>query len=345
MAASGVKKWAGVAAAGVAAVVVVRAALARFAAAQHRRVLVAVSGTIQDGFELRKNINYKAEGEATVEAVLIGTAVMRGVKMFFDIKDEGCREYDAKVPHRVNPAMVLTGRWSDANQYALYLVDERAALNALLGEPRLLTMVPDAIRIDLDDKDTSPEVAALARQFIAADGKSNTSQCAVLSVVPCYTSQNFFPAPPMEVSAQSSAGIRKSPRLLLFLLASAHTAWTTLLTTAALLLRCPPLLAQTRADGTRLTSFQASLAAFAGNTRSEPGSAEWNAAVAKALKKEREAIAASSGKKVKSPADHSEPRDDRLYGTDPSTARLSRRLSVAEFNAMAESAGIPHRCK
>ena len=120
---------------------------------------------------------------------------------------------------------------------------------------------------------------------------------------------------------------------------------TTLLTTAALLLRCPPLLAQTRADGTRLTSFQASLAAFAGNTRSEPGSAEWNAAVAKALKKEREAIAASSGKKVKTPADHSEPRDDRLYGTDPSTARLSRRLSVAEFNAMAESAGIPHRCK
>ena len=161
----------------------VRHMLKKWAKDQHRRVLVAVSGTIQDGFELRKNIDFKAPGEPTIEAVLVGTAVMRGVKMFFDIKDAGCREYDANTPHRVNPAMVLTGRWEDANQYALYLVDERACLNALLGEPRLLTMVPDAIRIDLDDKDTSPEVAALARAFIARDGKSNASRCAVLSVV------------------------------------------------------------------------------------------------------------------------------------------------------------------
>ena len=37
-----------------------------------------------DGFELRKNIDFKAPGEPTIEAVLVGTAVMRGVKMFFD---------------------------------------------------------------------------------------------------------------------------------------------------------------------------------------------------------------------------------------------------------------------
>jgi hypothetical protein len=92
------------------------------------RVLVAVSGTIQDGFELRKNINYVAPGEATVEAVLVGYGVCRGAKMFFDVKDKQCREYDPAVPHRVNPAMVLTGNASDANQYALYLVDERACL-------------------------------------------------------------------------------------------------------------------------------------------------------------------------------------------------------------------------
>ena len=43
------------------------------------RVIVAVSGTIQDGFELRKNIDYQAEGEPTVKAVLIGYGVVRGV--------------------------------------------------------------------------------------------------------------------------------------------------------------------------------------------------------------------------------------------------------------------------
>ena len=43
----------------------------------------------KNGFELRKNINYKAEGEATVEAVLIGSAVMRGVKMHLPEKVMG----------------------------------------------------------------------------------------------------------------------------------------------------------------------------------------------------------------------------------------------------------------
>jgi hypothetical protein len=46
-----------------------------------KRVIVAVSGTIQDGFELRKNIDYRAEGEETVKAVLIGYGVVRGVSL------------------------------------------------------------------------------------------------------------------------------------------------------------------------------------------------------------------------------------------------------------------------
>jgi len=217
--------------------------------------------------------------------------------MFFDIKDTGCREYDPKTPHRVNPAMVLTGNRQDANQYAIYLVDERAALNALLGEPRLLTMVPDALRIDLDDKDTSPDVAKIARAFIAADGKSNTKQCAVLSVVPCYHSASFYPAPPTE----------------------------------------------TRPDGTRLTSFRASLAAFAGiRDGTAPGSDEWNSAVARALAVQREAIAKGGGMPA---AVSAAPRDDSLYGTDPNTCRLSRRLSPEEFNAMCVAAGVSLSCK
>ena len=277
-------------------------ALKRWARDQHKRVLVAVSGTIQDGFELRKNIDFKAPGEPTVEAVLVGSAVMRGVKMFLDIKDTGCREYDEKTPHRINPAMVLTGKWQDANQYAIYLVDERACLNALLGEPRLLTMVPDALRVDLDDKATSPSVASLARVFIAKDGKSNTKQCAVLSVVPCYQPAHFVPAPPMEA----------------------------------------------RQDGTKLTSFRASLAAFAGIKDAEPGSAEWNGAVAKALAVERESIAGkagSSGSGSSCLLVEQGDRDDRLYGTDPSTCRLSRRLSAEEFNEACKAANLDLCCK
>jgi hypothetical protein len=90
--------------------------------------------------------------------------------------------------------------------------------SALLGEPRLLTMCPDALRIDLNDPQvrhrasrpavgacagcrpslrllsdactpdgaqTSPDVAALARALIAKDGKTETDTCAVLCVVPC----------------------------------------------------------------------------------------------------------------------------------------------------------------
>jgi len=294
--AGAMNKYLGGAAVGLAACGLVQYALRRKAPAS-RRVLVAVSGTIQDGFELRKNIDYKEEGEPTIKAVFIGYGVVRGVKMYFDVKDEGCREYDPKVPHRVNPAMVLTGDRNDANQYALYLVDERACLNALLGEPRLLTMVPDAVRIELDDPATSPEVAALARAIIARDGKSETRNCAVLAVVPCYRPKHFVPAPPMEV----------------------------------------------RGDGTRLTSFRASLASFAGLAANgpEPGSAEWNGAVARALAARRKEIA--SGPSTSNGGEAAAPADDSLYGTSPSCARLSRRMTAAEFDAVATQAGLAVR--
>ena len=224
--------------------------------------------------------------EPTIEAVLVGTAVMRGVKMFFDIKDAGCREYDANTPHRVNPAMVLTGRREDANQYALYLVDERACLNALLGEPRLLTTVPDAIRIDLDDKDTSPEVAALARAFIARDGKSNASQCAVLSVVPCYQSPNSVPAPPMEVPRRHRVYVL--PRVARRL--RGHR--------------------RGRAQFSRVNRDTA-LAAQRGHLQGQ-----------------------ERGRRC-----HSQPKDDSLYGTDPNTCRLSRRLTADEFNEICDASG------
>ena len=185
-----------------------------------------------------------------------------------------------------------------ANQYALYLVDERACLNALLGEPRLLTMTPDAVRLDLDDPCTSAEVAALARAAIRQDGMTAQDTCAVLAVVSCYRSANFVAAPPMEV----------------------------------------------RPDGTRLTSFRASLAKFAqisGSSAPEPGTPAWNRAVAKALATAREAISAGSDERTTSPPPAAP--DDHLFGTDKTTSRLSKRMSAAEFDSLAEAAGLSVR--
>jgi hypothetical protein len=263
------------------------------------RIIVAVSGTIQDGFELRKNIDYRAPCGATVEAVLIGYGIVRGVKMYFDIKDRECREYDPTTPHRVNPAMVLTGDPRDANQYALYLVDERACLNALLGEPRFLTMTPDTVRLDLNDPQTSPEVTALARTIIAHDGKANTDTCAVLAVVPCFHSKHFVPAPSVEI----------------------------------------------REDGTRLTSFRASLAAFAGlktgASTPEPGTSAWNEAVENAISVAREHTASEAP----DTSLHVANEGDTLYGTTSQMARISRRLSTAEFNDLAREAGLTLRAE
>mmetsp|Transcript_15324 Transcript_15324/g.21352 ORF Transcript_15324/g.21352 Transcript_15324/m.21352 type:complete len:301 (+) Transcript_15324:206-1108(+) len=289
------------------------------------RVIVAVSGTIQCGFELRSNIDFtdrsnnntneddNAEGgqEETVKAIFLGYAVVRGVKMYFDIKDTMAREYDPETPHRVNPAMVLTGDRFDANQYALYLVDERACLQALLGEPRMLTMAPDAVRIELDDKDTSPEVSALARAIIRKDGKSNINQCAVMAVVSCYTLSTFMAAPAKEI----------------------------------------------REDGTHLTSFRESLQKFANIKNDEdsvsPGSEEWNRHVAQALWKARTTTTNLTAdydqqQKTYSATDNAEgitsgPHDKDLYGTDKNCSRISQRMTVEEFNVIAAEAGLKMR--
>ncbi|KAL7548261.1 hypothetical protein ACHAWF_011555 [Thalassiosira exigua] len=280
-----------------------------------KRVVVAVSGTIQDGFELRGNIDYRGEDEDAVEAIFLGNAVVRGAKMYLDVKGnddtDASREYDSRVPHRVNPAMVLTGDANDANVYALYLVDERACLAALLDEPRMLCMTPDAVRIDLDDELTCPTVREFARAAMAAASASaaedggggserdvvyRTDECAVLAVVACYEPRAFVEAPPYLV----------------------------------------------RDDGTRVTSFRESLAAFAGmdaGTAARPGSLAWNEAVANALEEARAAIVDGGVVRRDGPVG-SQKKDDRLYGTSKFCFRLSRRIDANEFNAIARRAGL-----
>ena len=71
------------------------------------RVLVLVSGTLQDGFPLRRNLD--APG---APAEFVGWALVRGVKMYLDPKPRGCREWvdpESGERQRVNPALVCTG--------------------------------------------------------------------------------------------------------------------------------------------------------------------------------------------------------------------------------------------
>lgn len=100
------------------------------AASGFRTTLLAVSGTLQCGFELRSNLDHPQ-----MAAVLVGSAVVRGVKAYLDIKEAGSREHRPPPElARVNPANVVTGARSDANLYAVYLVHEAVVLSALIGK-------------------------------------------------------------------------------------------------------------------------------------------------------------------------------------------------------------------
>jgi hypothetical protein len=53
-------------------------------------VLLAVSGTLEEGFELRKNMDYRPfgdDGPGRVNATFLGNALVRGYKSFLDIKN------------------------------------------------------------------------------------------------------------------------------------------------------------------------------------------------------------------------------------------------------------------
>ena len=85
-----------------------------------RVVVVAVSGTLQEGFPLRKNLDYHDEvtGELRYPAEFLGWALCRGMKSYFDVKDAACREYVDPAEgtlRATNPAIVATGNPLHAN--------------------------------------------------------------------------------------------------------------------------------------------------------------------------------------------------------------------------------------
>ena len=122
------------------------------------------AGCRQEGFPLRKNLDYHDEltGELRHAAEFLGWGLCRGMKSYFDVKDAACREHGGYTA--VNPALVPTNNPLHANISAIYLVHEKAALNALLGEPRLLSMAPDVARVDLTAEETSDAVKQVRKR-------------------------------------------------------------------------------------------------------------------------------------------------------------------------------------
>jgi hypothetical protein len=52
--------------------------------------MVAVSGTLEEGFPLRQNLTYVSPTER-VEAVFLGHALIRGLRAYLDMKDPASR--------------------------------------------------------------------------------------------------------------------------------------------------------------------------------------------------------------------------------------------------------------
>lgn len=179
-----------------------------------RRLLLCVSGTLQDGFALRKNLD-SPEGAA----VLVGWALVRGVRLHLDPKPVGCREHVAlPFAQAMNPALVPSGDPKDANIYAVYAVTEAAALKALLGEPRLLGMTPDTVLVDLDAAETTAALASLLRKEAEErfGEAADVHRAALLTVVAHVAPPGSYPAPPLYVKDDGTRVTSFAPCLAAF---------------------------------------------------------------------------------------------------------------------------------
>lgn len=164
----------------------------------YRFIILAVSGTLEEGFPLRGNLDFREHNEF-VPAIFLGSALIRGVKSHLDIKPPGCREFQLEPGmNPVNPAMVVTGDKNDANIYSVYAVERRQAVQALLNEPRFLAMTPDTVLADLNCEETTQAVKNLIWTQIQTDAIEepvNTAEAALLTVVAVWKSPHFLPSP------------------------------------------------------------------------------------------------------------------------------------------------------
>jgi hypothetical protein len=159
-------------------------------------VMVAVSGTLEEGFPLRPNLNYISPTER-VDAVFLGHALIRGLRAYLDMKDPASREFKAPPDlNPVNPGLIPSGDDMDANISSIYLVDRRQAARALLNEPRLLSMTPDLAKVDVEAAETDESVRKLILQAVKeTPGSTNTKNATFLQVISTWKSCHFVPSP------------------------------------------------------------------------------------------------------------------------------------------------------
>lgn len=171
-------------------------------------VLVAVSGTLEEGFALRPNLDFLTEvneGNPAVLGIFLGHALVRGVKAFLDIKDSNSREFKATPNNPINPALVASGNNNDANISSLYFVDRRQAARALLNEPRYLSMTPDLAKVDIDATETDTDVRNFIRRAIQeTPGITNNNQVTLLQVISTWKSCHFVPSPVITTKADGT---------------------------------------------------------------------------------------------------------------------------------------------
>ena len=274
-------------------------------------VLVAVSGTLEEGFPLRPNLDFLTEvneGNPAVLGIFLGHALVRGVRAFLDIKDSNSREFKATPFNPINPALVASGNNNDANISSLYLVDRRQAARALLREPRYLSMVPDLAKVDIHAAETDPDVRNFILQAIQEDttllGPKNMNQVTLLQVISTWKSCHFVPS--------------------------------------------PVLYTKPAPDGARVTDFPNSLAAFAGVSdalrTSDP--AAYNNAVEAAVRAKLALLPSEAGSDgcIDNPSTFPNPAaPDTVirYGVDKSTKRMNDVYRPCQLEEFAARAGVP----
>ncbi|CAN0348577.1 unnamed protein product, partial [Pylaiella littoralis] len=158
--------------------------------------LVGVSGGLQDGFAARHCLDYHAGLDDESKALLVGNALVKGYKAFLDVKQKGWREYVEEPGNPlVNPVVVPSGCAEHANIYAIYAVDSRQVLKALLMEPRFLSMTPDTGLVDLTAEETSQSVRTLARYQARLEGKTDLDSAAFLIVTGVWAPGSLVDSP------------------------------------------------------------------------------------------------------------------------------------------------------
>ncbi len=274
--------------------------------------IVAVSGTLEEGFPLRPNLDFTTEvdeGNPPVLAIFLGKALVRGVKAFLDVKDSMSREFrPVGMLNPINPALVASGNNNDANISSIYLIDRRQALRALLNEPRYLSMVPDLAKVDIHAPETDQTVRALILQAITE--------------TPLLDPKNFTTATFLQViSTWKSCHFVESP-----------------------------LIKPSKADGTRVTDFPNSLAIWAGTTdaarTSDP--AGYNAAVERKIRSTLALPPEMPGSNdcVDNPSTFPIPprpggADPLIrYAVDKHTKRMNDTYRPCEFEEFAARAGV-----